>query len=229
MQHAGSDESVWKDQPLGGRLKAMKEAANAENFMNRVADIPAVIDQLQKWNEQTGHALQGQLNLKQIGMSGHSFGAVTTQAVSGQSFLDTTRLTEPRIQAALAMSPSSGKNVKPEKAFGAVKIPWLLMTGTRDVSMIGDTDVESRLAVYPALPPGDKYELVLDQAEHSAFSERAPARDRSQRNPNHHKVILALSTAFWDAYLKEDAAAKAWLTGEGPRTVLEKADRWQHK
>jgi hypothetical protein len=43
------------------------------------------------------------------------------------------------------------------------------------------------------------------------------------------RAILALSTAFWDAWLRDDAAAKAWLDGNGPTTVLEKQDRWQRK
>jgi len=36
------------------------------------------------------------------------------------------------------------------------------MTGTKDVAPVGAADLESRLAVFPALPPGGKYELVLD-------------------------------------------------------------------
>ena len=64
---------------------------------------------------------------------------------------------------------------------------------------VGDIDVPSRLAVYPVLPPGGKYELVLDGAEHSAFTDRPLPGDRETRNPNHHRVILALNTAFWDA------------------------------
>ena len=103
------------------------------------------------------------------------------------------------------------------------------MTGTKDVAPIGQADLASRLAVYPALPAGGKYELVLDRAEHSAFSERPLRGDREKRNGNHHRAILALSTAFWDAYLRRDAAARAWLDGEGPRSVLEKNDRWQRK
>jgi hypothetical protein len=51
--------------------------------------------------------------------------------------------------------------------------------------------------------------------------------DREPRNPNHHRVILALSTAFWDAYLRGDAGALTWLNGPGPRSVMEPADRWQ--
>jgi hypothetical protein len=71
--------------------------------------------------------------------------------------------------------------------------------------------------------------LVLKDAEHSVFTERRLPGDRVDRNPNHRKVILALSTAFWDAYLRSDAAAKAWLDGGGPNSVLEAGDRWQRK
>ncbi len=42
-------------------------------------------------------------------------------------------------------------------------------------------------------------------------------------------LILALSTAFWDAFLQEDAEARGWLDGDGPKMVLEKGDRWQRK
>jgi predicted dienelactone hydrolase len=162
-------------------------------------------------------------------MTGHSFGAVTTQAVSGQSYLGRQTFTDPRIKAALPMSPSSNKLTTPDKLFGNVSIPWLLMTGTNDTSLINDTDVESRLAVYPALPEGSKYELVLDKGEHSAFSERALPGDRVERNPNHHRAILAISTAFWDAYLKEDPSARKWIDSDDVRNVLEPADRWQKK
>ena len=106
----------------------------------------------------------------------------------------------------------------------------MLMTGTKDlVPLISNTDMKSRLAVFPALPPGGKYELVLDRAEHSAFTDRPLASDTEKRNPNHHRVILALSTAFWDTWLRDDSAAKAWLDGDGPKSVLEKNDRWQRK
>jgi hypothetical protein len=99
----------------------------------------------------------------------------------------------------------------------------------KDVAPIGGATLESRLAVFPALPPGSKYELVLDGAEHSAFTDRALPGDSSPRNPNHHRAILALSTAFWDAFLRGDENARRWLDGDGPRSVLEKADRWQRK
>ena len=137
------------------------------------------------------------------------------------------RFTDPRIRAAIAFSPSSPKTGSTAKAFGAVKIPWMLMTGTKDVAPIGNTYVALRLAVYPALRGAPKYEVVLFNAEHSVFTDRPLPDDREPRNPNHHRVILALSTAFWDTYLRDDAAALAWLNGSGPRSVMEPADQWR--
>src|SRR5690606_36373882 len=162
------------------------------------------------------------------GMSGFSYGAITTQGVSGQT--DRTgkqRFTDSRIKAAVIMSPSiPQRGPSPDVAFGNVEMPWMLMTGTHDIALIGVTDIESRLAVYEALPPGNKYEIVLHEAEHTAFSQRQLPGDKLARNPNHHRVILGLSTAFWDAFLKEDEAALEWLNGDVPTAITEPNDRW---
>lgn len=235
LQHPGSDTSVWQGQPLGRRAEAMQQAASAGNFVLRAGDVGAVLDQLTKWQTEAGHPLAGRLDLGHIGMSGHSFGAVTTQAVCGQSLgRGAQPLTDPRLRAAVVMSPSVPKLGSAEQAFGKVAVPWLLMTGTQDLARIGGqaigaADIESRLGVYPALPPGGKYELVLKDARHFAFTDRADFGTEAPRDPNHHRVILALSTAFWDAYLKQDPAAREWLDGAGPRTILAAADRWQKK
>jgi len=231
VQHQGSDEGVWRGKPFAERLPAMRKAAGLDNFLLRVKDIPVVLNQLEQWNQNPNHALAGRLDMKKVGMSGHSFGAVTTQAVSGQTFpLGGTSLTDKRIKAAIAFSPSSPrKGIEPKEAFSNVKIPWMLMTGTKDVAPIGDQDVKSRLAVFLALPPGGKYELVLENAEHSVFTERPLPGEKEKRNPNHRRVILALSTAFWDTYLRDDPAAKAWLDGDGPKSILEQGDKFQKK
>lgn len=230
VQHPGSDASVWRDVRIGQRMNALREAASGRNLLLRIQDIPAVLDQLDRWNSETQHPLAGRLDLKHVGMSGHSFGALTTQAVSGQaSGLPGQKPVDPRIRAALILSPGIPRLGNPEQAFGDVKLPWLLMTGTQDNSPIGNQTPQSRREVYPALPAGDKYELVLDKAEHSVFTDRPLIGDRQQRNPNHHRAILAISTAFWDTYLNQNADARAWLSNDGPRSILETADQWQTK
>jgi predicted dienelactone hydrolase len=210
-------------------MTAMNQAASPQNFLLRVQDVPQALDQLAQWSSQAQHPLAGRLDLTRVGMSGHSFGALTTQAVSGQSYtLGGARYADQRIKAAIALSPSSPRRGDPAAAFSAVKIPWMLMTGTKDVGPIGGADVASRTNVYPHLPDSiGKYELVLHNAEHSAFTDRALPGEVEPRNPNHHRAILALSTAFWDAYLRDDPAALAWLQGSGARSVLEQHDRWQ--
>ncbi|NNM29317.1 MAG: dienelactone hydrolase [Akkermansiaceae bacterium] len=230
MQHAGSDEHVWRGVPAAQRRDAMKRAASGESFTARAGDVKAVLDQLTRWNGDGGHLLHGRLDLEKVGMSGHSFGAVTTQAVSGQSFGKFgPRFTDERIDAALAFSPSPPGRGDPQAAFGKVSTPWMLMTGTRDTSLVVQrTTPEKRRHVYTHLPDGDKYELVLHNAEHMAFSDRT-LRGGEHRNPNHHKVIRALSTAFWDAHLRGDPAAKGWLRGDGPRGLMEEKDLWRLK
>ena len=230
LQHAGSDESVWQDAPPLRRFAALQSAANLQNTIDRLRDVKAVIDQLERWNTEESSTFRGRFDLLRLGMSGHSFGAVTTQWVSGQQLpRGGARFSDSRIKAAIAMSPSGPRRGDPDASFGKVSIPWLLMTGTKDDAPIGNADVASRLSVFPALPPGGKYELVLDEGAHEAFSDRDLPGSKVPRNPNHHRVILALSTAFWDAWLKDDPIARKWLDGEGPASVLEPRDRWQRK
>ncbi|MCX7590656.1 MAG: dienelactone hydrolase, partial [Kiritimatiellae bacterium] len=157
--------------------------------------------------------------------------AVTAQVVSGRRFGPGEALfTDNRIAAAVIMSPSSPRPASPPEAFGKVSQPWLLMTDTKDLAPLGgDVTMEARLAVFPALPRGEKYERILFGAEHSAFTERALPADTEPRNPNHHRAILALSTAFWDAFLLDNLSARQWLDGDGPKSILESRDKWQRK
>lgn len=227
LQHPGSDDSIWKDLPAPQRMAALRAAANPENLTLRVRDVGAVLDGLERWNAEEGHVLFGRLDLEHVGMSGHSFGAVTTQSVGGQEGALGSNADE-RIDAALCLSPSPPRLGDSARAFASVRIPWMLMTGTLDSSPIVGLAASARLEVFPHLPAAiDRYELVLSGAEHSAFGDRPLIGGHARRNPNHHRAILALSTAFWDAHLRGDPAARAWLFGSGAWSVLEEEDRWQ--
>lgn len=230
LQHPGSDDAVWRDIPARERLAALRAAATPAQLIHRMRDVVATLNALAEWQRTGEHRpLDERMDLTRIGLAGHSFGAVTTQAVAGQHVPPAIPGTwpDPRIKAALILSPSAPAILPAAEAFGKVAIPWMLMTGTHDTSFIGLP--LDRRAVFPALPPGRKYELVLDQAEHSAFGDTALPGERLARNPNHHRAILALGTAFWDSTLEANQAAQAWLDGDGPRTVLDPADRWQRK
>jgi predicted dienelactone hydrolase len=228
VQHPGSDESVWKNAPQAERMAAMKAAASASNAIARTKDIPAVLDALAIWNKQDGHPLHGRLDMEHIGMSGHSFGAQTTQAMAGQTLLRGNVIArDKRIDAAVMMSPSPPLFGDPASAFSNISIPCLLMTGTLDKSIVSNTTPADRLKVFPHLEKAPAWQVVFDGANHMDFSERDGPLSNKMRNPRYHKAILALTTAFWDAVLRDNAAARAWLNGDGAKSVLIASDRWE--
>lgn len=228
-QHPGSDDSIWKELPVQQRREAIARAATPQNAQDRVLDIHAVLDQLASWVDTQEHPLALRLDLSRVGMSGHSFGALTTQAVSGQADpLKLQHQNDRRIRAAIAMSPSVPPHGDLQVAFGSVRIPWLMLTGSKDHSPLGHMPPESRRDVFNHLPESiDRYELVLGGAHHFAFTDRELPADVPARNPHHHKTILRVTTAFWDAYLREEPAAKSWLQSQAIRSTLDAGDRWR--
>ena len=68
---------------------------------------------------------------------------------------------------------------------------------------------------------------MLHDAVHAAFGDSR--RLKADLNPNHHKAIKSPTTAFWDANVKQDKAAQAWLNSPQAKTVLEPKDVWQQK
>lgn len=226
VQHPGSDESVWKGELPLNRKAAMKDAASAESFSDRMKDVPAVIDALEKWNREDAHALKGRIDPERIGMSGHSFGAVTTQALAGQSYGGgQMSYLEKRIDAAMMMSPSKPRMGAAKAAFGGITMPCLLLTGTKDESPIGGGTPEDRREVFPALTKAPAWQVVFDGATHMDFGQR----EGVEKDSRYHKAILALTTAFWDAQLKGDKAAMEWLKGDGAKAALAKGDVWESK
>ncbi|MCA9199391.1 MAG: dienelactone hydrolase [Planctomycetales bacterium] len=230
LQHPGSDEDVWRSGRLGDRIRKLTQAANARNLRERVRDVSFVIDQLAVLNAEASHALEGRLDLDKIGMSGHSFGAMTTMALAGSRIGVRGVRAENRIDAYLAMSPQMGGGAY-SQSLTKIAQPVLVMTGTKDHSPIDPrVTPESRREVYRVLPGGDKYELVLDGANHFAFGDDLERTFR-QHDPDHHRVIQKMSVVYWDAYLKSDRQAKTWLQSNQPQETnhMKPTDIWQWK
>jgi dienelactone hydrolase len=230
VQHKGSDKSIWKGDRPGQRLMALKQAISLENASARPADISFVIDQLEIWHRDADHFLYGKLDLEHIGIAGHSYGANTTQTLMGQVSRLMNPSVDPRIDAFLPMSPSAPQVMSPEKAFGKIAAPVLCMTGTRDGNPVQRSMTpESRQLVYQGMPDGNKFQLVLKDAEHHAFA--GSGRESRFHIPHHHPAISELSTLFWDAYLKGNQDAKAKLQSDQTRELagLMEEDVWEWK
>lgn len=233
MQHAGSDEALWKDRRPVEAVKNMKAGMSLSNLGLRVGDVRFVIDEIVR-RSGSGEAPFAGADVKRIGMSGHSFGAQTTQAVAGQragtlagqSGLDT------RVTAAVAFSPNARNRGGAERQFGDIRIPFFSITGTRDGSILGDgTKVEDRIVPFRNMPAGGKYLAVFDGGDHMVFGghEFGKRREETARDREIRTAVRAGTLAFWNATLKDDAEARKWLEQGGFAASLGAADRFEAK
>jgi predicted dienelactone hydrolase len=231
VQHAGSDTDTLKNAKLLDKLKALKQALSVENAVSRFKDIPFVLDQLEILNRKKGHIFEHTMDLKNIGMSGHSYGAITTLALAG-SKTGPLSFKDDRLDAFFAMSPKPSKISTPKVSYGHLKQPILSMTGTKDKGTMVDPNLDAaeREKVYEAMPKGDKYQLVLEGGEHHSFGDTKSFRTRN-RNPKHHPAIQVVSLHFFDAYLKQNSKSKKWLQSKDAaiKAGLSSKDKWSWK
>ena len=225
LQHAGSDSALLTGGPMAMR-RAMKGAMTGEQLQARLADVRFVLDELPR--RTAGDPAWAGVDLTRIGLAGHSFGAVTTQAMAGERLALGPSVDDPRIKAFIALSPSArGGEALLNSRFAELKRPFLSITGTRDDGIgIGDISAANRTLPYRHMPPGDKYLLVLEGGTHMHFSGQ---RIRMVRTPPPlESAVKAASLAFWDAYLKADRGARTWLQRDFAAS-LDPADHWEYK
>jgi len=229
LQHVGSDDAAWRDQPRP--LRAMERAASdPANIIGRPLDVSFAIDELTRLAADPQWPLHGRLDLARIAIAGHSFGAFTALAAAGRKFvlpLGRERpLGDARVKACVAMSAPATDREKSNGSYDDVVIPCLHLTGTKDTSPIGDTTAEQRRIPYDTSPNCERWLLILKDADHGAFGDSVLGDRR--RDPAHHPLILAASTAFLDATLKGDAKARAWLSDGGYAEALGARGTFEH-
>lgn len=222
IQHIDSDESVWRGSGLkpAEALKAFR--FTPEISLNRFGDVPFALDSLAEMNAGPG-PLAGRLDLAAVGMSGHSYGALSTLVAAGMPALLKTGIfqnPEPRIKAAVTFSPSFPRHVEDlKKHYADIKIPMLHMTGTEDHGVLWEMDYTKRFAAFENIARGDQYLLVLKGGDHYVFA-GLPFRKHFEKDGLHHELICAACVLFWDACLKKDQNAKALLQSADFAAIL---------
>lgn len=198
ITHPGTDTSLWEGKP-GHPWDVMRatEIPRAATLA-RFSDVPFVLDQL--------GAVDARLDAARVGMSGHSFGALTTQVAMGQPFPDAggalRSYGEARLAGAVAYSPNPMGHLRfsgDEAAalYAGIRGPILFMTGTADDSPFGDHDHTARVAVHDAAGAADKALLLLDGADHMVFTGSRGQLGSHPRKAELEAEIAAASLAFW--------------------------------
>ncbi len=222
LQHKGSDTEVWRGK--ANPVKAMRETAvDPRNAIARTRDVRFAIDRLEQMNRETP-PLQGRLDLARVGMAGHSFGAHTTLAVAGQTYtplLGKPKTADPRVKAAIPMSsPVPPRQRGLDAVYQHIRIPCFHMTGTLDSSIIRETDPKQRRVPFDHTHGADQYLVTFAGGDHMVFSGHRRRFGDGTKDPLFHDLIRRSTTAFWDAYLKGDAEAMTWFSGDGFEKVL---------
>ena len=189
---------------------------------NRPLDMSFLIDELQGFQVEPGHFLEGALDLDAIGMSGHSFGGFTAFALAGGTSAIGT-FTEPRIDAIYPQAPAAF-GFEPDY-FAELTIPTLIVGGTLDET----TEYEpNQRAPFEALPSGASVVglATLRNAGHFSFSDFCEVpRDvlafvggfDEACEPRHlpwryaQDLTNLVGLLFFDATLRGDAEALAGL------------------
>jgi predicted dienelactone hydrolase len=201
--------------------------------LDRLADIAFLLDSIGTLEQRVaGLRAQdgaGRIDRERIGMAGHSAGALTTQMAAGVKVrgalpgapLQASSVGDARIDAAILISGQGTTNrMFTDQSWSDLSKPMLVITGSKDVAAIGSETPASRREPYEKAKPGDKYLVFIEGATHSSYQGKGPGLrlDREQPPDAELKMITevtaAATLAFLDLYLKDDAAARAYLQSE---------------
>ncbi len=207
-----------------------KGAREPKVWENRARDLAFVLDSLGPIGERVP-PLAGRLDGTRIGAGGQALGAGTAGLVAGATVDLAKRekgksFADPRPKAFLLLSPpGQGWRGFTKSSWSDVTRPLMVVTGSRDRGPKGQ-DSSWRLDAFRLSPPGDKFALLLRGASALSFTGRhaepgAALAGRGKGAPSAEgevaifKDVKAVTVAFWDATLRGDAAAKAFLASDG--------------
>ena len=220
LQHAGSDTAILAGFRPGDEAGLLGKLA-PDAAVNRFGDVPFALDQLTRMTAPGGD-LAGKLDLSRIGMSGHSFGALSTLVALGQVLPGAPdgAFREPRIKAAIVYSPNKPRQGGAYAAFAQIRTPILHFTGTLDRTAL---DLEKtpweRTIPFQEIAGADQYLIVLRDGDHGVYTGRRQSMGAPKpSDASQMRVIVEETLTFWRAYLGGDKSAAQSLC-DLPKTL----------
>jgi dienelactone hydrolase len=218
IQHHGTDSTLWEGKP--GHPWDVIRATPIElpAILDRYQDVPFALRALEEFSASIPAG--DRMDFGRLGMSGHSFGANTTQVMAGQMIGPGERqrsLREPRFKAGILYSPvpSSNRQDSPGSIYGPIAMPLFHMTGTADASPIEGFGYEKRLEVFENSGGPEQHLLALNGGDHMVYNGSRGQLGENPKRALHEDIIKIAALAYWDTYLKNSSDARQWLTGGG--------------
>lgn len=193
-----------------------------QTWRTRPADITFILDSFADM-ETKEPALKGMLDIKRVGVGGHSFGANTAQLVGGAKTSELggeKTYADPRVRAVMMLSGQGPGEMLTEKSWKDFTKPLLVMTGSRDGPTRTGQPAEWRKKPYELSPPGDKFLVWVEGLDHG-YGGITGVRfnPKNQTNPDHVRWTRMATLPFWDTYLKDSEEARRFVASD----ALEKA------
>ncbi len=199
----------------------------------RVADLRLILDSLDEIESKIP-ALRsadgcGRIDRARIAVAGHSAGALTTQMAIGvkvrtRESLRLHSVADARIDAAIVISgQGTTSRMLAKDSWSDARKPMLVIAGSKDTSPASDETPASRREPFELAPAADKYLLFIEGATHSSYQGPGAASRRALRllgekdGPDLNLIGDAVSsqtTAFLDAYLRDDRGARDYLVAD---------------
>jgi predicted dienelactone hydrolase len=228
VRHHGSDDAAWK-----GKLQPMKTLhevyADPMTAVDRRRDLSFVLDQLDRMQVQ-GNRLAMRFDLQRIGLSGNDLGAQAVLVLAGQEYPGQITRPDPRIKAIVTMSPPAPQDhVSLKTVYQQINVPCMHMAGTEDDGIVGGTRAQDRRLPFENIFGADQYLITYIGADHLIYGGHVLEPLKASRDAGYQRLIRTSSTVFWNAYLKEDPQAKAWLISGGLNSLLGSEGRLEMK
>ena len=188
-------------------------------FLAQIDEMSAIVTALDRI-ELAVPQIAGRVDPTRIAAAGHSMGALIAAAVAGltrtgidgkpHNFLDE------RFNVAVLLSGPGPLPNTPEGAWDNLQVPTIVTTGTADHANRGGdgADWQWRLGAFELTPAGDKFALIVDQADHFLGGKFCAERAFGKPDQQAFDIVASATTSFLDAYLRQSARAYAELQPE---------------
>ena len=183
----------------------------------RVRDMSFAIDALESIS--LADDVEAQLDMTRLAVAGHSFGSGVAMMKAGLVMREEDKgpwgpAHDERFRASILLSPPGGGDEMAPNAFDGLKGPFIATGGTRDLGRVDPgelTPAEWRRQAFLHAPAGDKYSLIVDDADHYLGGLICQPDRGGEPDYDAVEILSAVTTAFLDAYLGDDEAAKEYL------------------